>query len=119
MLDFVPAFDSSHVERMEHNAQKNATTAAIYRRLALVLLTKTVDALWTSVAKPKVAEKFLDNAECLRSAIEWHESQIDLLKAAEARISAALSEGAGVQSGELGHAAYSQETRRVAAEGGP
>jgi hypothetical protein len=92
MLDFLPAFDSSAVERMERNAQENATRAAVYRRLSFALLTKSSAELRAAVAETETAEVFLSNAECLGEAIKWHEAQIELLHTAEARIFAALSD---------------------------
>ncbi len=41
MIDFLPAFDSSRVERMERNAQENTARAAVYRRLSFALLTQS------------------------------------------------------------------------------
>jgi hypothetical protein len=70
MLDFLPAFDSSAVERMERNAQENATRAAVYRRLSFALLTKSSAELRAAVAETETAEVFLSNAECLREAIK-------------------------------------------------
>jgi hypothetical protein len=75
MLDFLPAFDFSMVERMERNAQENATRAAIYRRVAFALLTKTSAELRAAVSETEAAEAFLSNTEGLRGAIEWHEAR--------------------------------------------
>ena len=92
MLDFLRAFDSSTAERMERTARENATQAAIYRRLSFALLTKTSAELRAAVSETEAAEVFLSNAECLRGAIEWHDAQIELLRTAEVRIFAALSD---------------------------
>jgi hypothetical protein len=92
MTDFHAAFDKPTAERMERYAQENATTAAVYRRLSLALLTKSSDELRAAVAETETAEAFLSNAECMREAIKWHEAQIKLLRTAEARIFAALAD---------------------------
>jgi hypothetical protein len=92
MLEFPPAFDSSAVERMERNAQENATRAAVYRRLSFALLTKSSAELRAAVAEMETAGVFLSNAECLREAIKWLEGQIRLLRTAEVRIFAVLSD---------------------------
>jgi hypothetical protein len=92
MLNFLPAFDSSRMERMERNAQENATRVSIYRRLSLVLLTKSSAELRAAVAKPGMAEKYLYEAECLGEAIEQLEAQIELMRSAEVRILAVLSD---------------------------
>jgi hypothetical protein len=41
MIDFLPAFDSSQMERLEIKAQEDATRAAVYRRISFALLTKS------------------------------------------------------------------------------
>jgi hypothetical protein len=92
VLNFLSAFDSSAVERMERNAQENATTAAVYRRLSFALLTKSSAELRTAVTETETAEAFLSNAECLGETIKWHEAQIEVLRMAEARIFAALAD---------------------------
>lgn len=88
MFDFLPVFDSSAIEHLERNAQR----AADYRRLSFRVLTKSSDELRAVFVKPEMAEKFLYEVECLREAIEQLEVQIELMRAAEARILAALSD---------------------------
>lgn len=90
MLDFLPAFDFPTAERIEGNAQKNATQAGIDHRVALTVLTKSSTELRQAVAE--APEAFLSGAESLRKTIEWHQGSIELLTAAEARLLAALSD---------------------------
>ena len=93
MLDFLPAFDSSRMERMERNAQENTTRAAVYRRLSFALLTKSSAELRVAVAQElEIAEEFPSTVEGLREAIEWHSAEIKLLRSAEARILTVLSD---------------------------
>jgi hypothetical protein len=92
MVDFPAAFDRPTFERMERNAQENTTQAAVYRRIALALLTQSSVELRAAVAEPETAEALLSTAEGLREAIEWHEAEIELLSSAEARILIALSD---------------------------
>jgi hypothetical protein len=93
MFDFPAAFDKPTSKRMERNAQKHTTQAAIYRRIALALMTRSSVELRASVAQDlETAETFLSTAEVLRGAIEWHEAEIKLLRTVEARIFAVLSD---------------------------
>lgn len=93
MIDFPAAFDKPTFKRMERNAQEHTTRAAIYRRSALALMTRSSVQLRASVAQElETAETFLSTAEGLREAIEWHEAEIKLLRTVEARIFTVLSD---------------------------
>jgi hypothetical protein len=92
MIDFLPAFDSSRVERMERNAQENTARAAVYRRLSFALLTQSSVELRAAVAEPETAEALLSTVEGLREAIEWHEAEIKLPRTVKARILMVLSD---------------------------
>jgi hypothetical protein len=108
VLDFPAAFDKPTAERLETIAQQSAKKNGIDRRIALALLTRSSAELRQSTAEnSEAAEALLSCAESLRGAIEWLEGQIKLLRTAEMRILAVLSDAypeavEGEQSGEAG-----------------
>jgi hypothetical protein len=94
---------------VERSAEQEADRAKadIYCRLAHALATKTLGELEQAAARNP--EAFLSCTERLRESIAYYATQIEVLRAVKACILVALSEGAGVQSGELEHAAHDGE----------
>jgi hypothetical protein len=106
MFEFAAAFDLPTVERLETTAQQSAKKNGIDRRIALAILTRSSAELRQAAAQDP--EAFLFCTECLGESIVYYATQIEVLRAVKASIWVALSEGAGVQSGELEHAAHSE-----------